>query len=120
MLKNYYFMLAILGGQAFAVTCGESGNAICGNYADPNSLREALQEIQALPQNNMYTDGQCITEILSPEDSIFCVYYSNTSASWSVAQTNGFVQQLLNAGCNACASVSTGVGSGQLIASYFN
>ncbi|KAJ2972398.1 hypothetical protein NQ176_g7181 [Zarea fungicola] len=120
MLSTYYLMLAAVLGRAYAVTCGDANNVICSKYAEPNSLQEALQEIQGLHQDNQYTDGQCLTLIPSPQDSAFCVYFSGTGASWTAAQAGDFVQQLLNAGCDACASVSTGDGAGQLIASYFN
>lgn len=120
MLSNY-LTLAALVGQAYAVKCGgPSGNEVCNGNADPNSLREALQEIQALPRDIKFSDGPCITEIPSPVNSVFCLYYSDTGASWSVAQTEAFVQLMLNAGCTACANVSTGGIAGQLIAEYFN
>ncbi|TQV98645.1 hypothetical protein V2A60_007638 [Cordyceps javanica] len=105
--------------SAKGINC--QGSGLC--VGNKGLLGQAQGQLRGMGQNRKLRDGEhavCVKSSVSIGDPSLCIFYQNTGREWTVGQTVGFVQNIIDHGCAACGSVPVDPGNdvknGQLTA----
>ncbi|CAM6093128.1 unnamed protein product [Calypogeia fissa] len=112
------FAVLLLGaaGSTSALGINCRGSGICASKSS-HTMSEINTAVQALNDGNIYSNGQHIVCVSS-----ICAFLQNVSGTKTGAQIKGYVQALLQHGCNVCGSDPTEPGNdvnqGELTVNY--
>lgn len=107
-------LLAAAAGAVVAAAGGINcnGSGLC--VGNKGILGQAIGQLRGMDQNRKIRDGEhavCVQSSISIGNPSLCIFYQKTGREWTIGQTVGFVQSLLDHGCKACGSVPVDPGN---------
>ncbi|KAF4447821.1 killer toxin, Kp4 [Fusarium austroafricanum] len=113
MFKSALFALAATVGLSDALGINCRGSGLC--VGNKGALGQLIAQVRAIDPNKTFRNGEhvsCVDINNIGNHPAICAFYQNIGdRSFSLSQTQTFLQQIVDHGCKLCGSVPTDPGN---------